>query len=182
MWQEKWYYSANPDKMFKYEILELHGTVLSSGKILTIPRYLLMNGRQSSDKSCCNTWWIMSHNLDGLIWFDFECCFDGQRSNYLDWSLSTAWSMIDQHLRSLIQGKRSKVNVLRSRFGTDLDDLWVYRFYGSLKVYRLIKPLVNLQQSLGKGSKTPVTDNVRDGGTPPPPSRKVAIQKVNVKR
>ena len=37
---------------------------------------------------------------------------------------------------------------------------------------------------LGKGSKTPVTENVRDGGTPRPlpPSRKAAGQKVNGKK
>ena len=27
----------------------------------------------------------------------------------------------------------------------------------------------SLRTGLGKGSKTPVTENVRDGGTPPPP-------------
>ena len=123
MWQEKWYYSANQEKMFKYEILELQAMVFR--KSLHHPQYLLINGRKSSDKSCCKTWLIKSHNLDGLIWFDFECCEDDQKSNYLDWSLCTAWSMIDQHLRSSIKGLRSKVHDLRSRFATDLDDLWV---------------------------------------------------------
>jgi len=28
------------------------------------------------------------------------------------------------------------------RFGTDLDDLWVYRFYGSLLVFKLFKLLL----------------------------------------
>ena len=40
------------------------------------------------------------------------------------------------------------------------------------------------ENGLGKGSITPVTENVRDGGTPPPlpPSRKAAGQKVNGKK
>ena len=39
----------------------------------------------------------------------------------------------------------------------------------------------SLRTGLGKGSKTPVTENFRKGGTPLPPSLKAAGQKVNGK-